>query len=47
MIVDQRCEDTEYSGQDQNRAVYYSGMWEQLREDKADMGNSGDREQRP
>lgn len=31
MIAAQRCEGTEYSGQDQNRAVYHSGMWEQLR----------------
>lgn len=47
VIADQRCEDTEYSGQDQNRAVYHSGMWEQLRGDKAGLGNSKDREQRP
>lgn len=31
MILDQRCEDTGYSGQSQNRAVCHSGMWEQVR----------------
>ena len=31
VIADLRCEDTEYSGPDQSRAVYRSGMWEQLR----------------
>lgn len=47
MILDQRCEDTGYSGQSQNRAVCHSGMWEQVRGDEAGFGNSRDREQRP
>lgn len=47
VILDQRCEDTGYSGQSQNRAVCHSGMWEQVRGDEAGLGNSRDREQRP